>query len=163
MSMNSIDRLYNSVINDPNYKALPKTKETWGKINAILIGNRLNQDNEDTRLQWEKLEKLIKNLACVNEHQGFVYGFNQAMELFTSRKSVGKNRLDENIRSEYSSLAVEQIDETDPLVDILKEYVPKEKFPSTIDTLCECVNDTKYAVFEQGFLRGIAVAKSGEI
>lgn len=99
-----------------------------------------------------------------NEKQGFIYGFRYAIDLFTNTgRSYGKNRLEENIRSEYSTLAVESIDRTNKVVDILKEYPPKEKFTDTVDILCACLNDTKYAVFEQGFLRGIAVAKSKAI
>ena len=52
---------------------------------------------------------------------------------------------------------------TDPVVDILKEYVPEEKFAHAADTLCVCIENTKYAVFEQGFLRGIAAEKGGNM
>ena len=73
------------------------------------------------------------------------------------------SRLDESIKEEYSMLAVEGTDKTDPVVDILKEYVPEEKFGDVVDTLCTCIENTKYAVFEQGFLRGIAAEKGGNI
>ena len=32
-----------------------------------------------------------------------------------------------------------------------------------VDTLCVCIENTKYAVFEQGFLRGIAAEKGGNM
>ena len=60
-------------------------------------------------------------------------------------------------------IAVGGADKTDPVVDILKEYVPEEKFAHAADTLCVCIENTKYAVFEQGFLRGIAAEKGGNI
>lgn len=33
-------------------------------------------------------------------------------------------------------MIVDGIDKTDPIVDILREYVPKEKFSDTVDMLC---------------------------
>ena len=99
------------------------------------------------------------------ERQGFIYGFKYVMGLFTQdqKPCVCMNRLDESIKEEYSMLAVEGTDKTDPVVDILKEYVPEEKFGDAVDTLCVCIENTKYAVFEQGFLRGIAAEKGGNI
>lgn len=83
-----------------------------------------------------------------------------AMGLFISLKSpYGKSRLDENIRSEYSTLAVDSIDKADQVVSLLKENLPEEKFSEAVDTLCVSLDETKYAAFEQGFIRGIAVAK----
>lgn len=38
--------------------------------------------------------------------------------------------MDENIRNEYSTLTVEKIDKTNSVVDILKEYIPKDRFDS---------------------------------
>lgn len=91
-----------------------------------------------------------------SERQGFIYGFRYACELFVRNEKpcVCTSRLDESIKEEYSM---------NPVVDILKEYVPEEKFGDAVDTLCVCIENTKYAVFEQGFLRGIAAEKGGNI
>ncbi len=98
------------------------------------------------------------------EHQGFLFGFGYAVELFTQGwKPCNKGRLDENIREGYSTLAVGKTDRADPVVDILKEYVPEEKLGDAVDTLCTCLDETKYSVFEQGFLRGIAAEKGGNL
>ena len=164
MSAGTIDRLYSNLINDLEYKDLPETEKARKKFKASVMSEYLSADDEEAYKQWLGMEKLVEEVAGANEYQGFVYGFKEAMGLFISGEKIcGRNRLEENISSEYSTLAVEDIDRTDKVVDILKEYVPEEKFTNTVDVLCACVNETKYAVFEQGFLRGIAVAKGGVI
>ena len=37
----------------------------------------------------------------------------------------------------------------------------KEKYTDVVDVLCVCIDETKYAVFEQGFIRGIVAVKGG--
>ena len=115
--------------------------------------------------QWIGLEKVVAEFGVESERQGFIYGFRYACELFVRNEKpcVCTSRLDESIKEEYSMIAVEGADKTDPVVDILKEYVPEEKFAHAVDTLCVCIENTKYAVFEQGFLRGIAAEKGGNI
>ena len=80
-----------------------------------------------------------------------------------NEKPCNRSRLDESIRDEYATLTVEKNDKTEPVADILKEYVPEEKFEDDVDKLCDCLDETKYAAFEQGFLRGIAAEKGGNI
>ena len=160
MSMSTVDRLYSSLINDIDYKDLPETEQARNKVKAYIMGGHLSKDDEEAREQWLSLEKMIAEVACANEHQGFIYGFKLAMGLFIkSENPYGKSQFEEHIHSEYSTLLVSDLDRTDPVVNILKQYVPEVKFADAVDTLCACVNDTKYAVFEQGFLRGLAVAK----
>ncbi|MDE6203761.1 MAG: hypothetical protein K2G19_09840, partial [Lachnospiraceae bacterium] len=90
--------------------------------------------------------------------------FRLAMGLFIgNERPYGKSQFEEHIRSEYSTLMVSDLDRTDQVVDILKEHIPESELEEAINTLCSCVNDTKYAVFEQGFLRGIAVARGDGI
>ena len=164
MSMSTIERLYSSLINDIDYKDLPETEKARNKVKACIMGGYLSKDSEEARKQWLELEKMIADIACVNEHQGFVYGFRLAMGLFISNeRPYGKSQFEEHIRSEYSTLMVSDLDRTDQVVDILKEHIPESELEEAINTLCACVNDTKYAVFEQGFLRGIAVARGDGI
>lgn len=164
MSMNTIDRLYNSMINDLDYKDLPETEKARKKFKASVMGDYLSSDDEEAYKQWLGIEKLVEEVACANEHQGFVYGFRMAMGLFISGENpYGKSQFEEHIRSEYSTLAVEKIDWAGLLADTIRAYVPEEKFAEVTDALCACTNETKYAVFEQGFLRGIAVDRGDGI
>lgn len=158
MSLSTIDRLYSSLINDIDYKDLPEAEKARDKVKACIMNGYLSKDTEEARKQW--LEKMIAEVACANEHQGFIYGFRLAMGLFIgSERPYGKSQFEEHIHSEYSTLMVSDLDRTDQVVDILKEHIPAGQLEAAIDTLCTCVNYTKYAVFEQGFLRGIAVAR----
>lgn len=148
-----------------DYVDLPETEAARKKVKAYAMGNLLSADDEESHKQWVELEKEISDFGIESERQGFIYGFRYASELFVrNEKPFGfLNRLDESIKEEYSMMAVEGADKTDPVVDILKEYVPEGKFGDAVDTLCVCIEKTKYAVFEQGFLRGIAAEKGGNI
>ena len=160
MNMGILDRLYHSMINDIDYKDLPETEAARDKVKAYIVGGHFSKDDEEAFQQWQEFEGLAAEVACANEHQGFLYGFQMAMGLFISLKSpYGKSRLDEHIRSEYSTLAVDGIDKANRVVSLLKENLPEEKLSEAVDTLCVSLDETKYAAFEQGFIRGIAVAK----
>ena len=165
MNISAIDKIYNYLSGEKDYVDLPETEAARRKVKAYLMGNILSADDEEAHKQWVELEKEISDFGIESERQGFIYGFRYASELFVrNEKPFGcMSRLDETIKEEYSMLAVEGADKTDPVVDILKEYVPKEKFENAVDTLCVCIEKTKYAVFEQGFLRGIAAEKGGNI
>ena len=164
MSMSTVDRLYSSLINDLHYKDLPETEAARKKFKASVMSDYFSTDSETAHKQWLGMEKLVEEAACANEHQGFIYGFRMALGLFIDSESpYGKSQFDEHIRSEYSTLIVSDLDRTDQVVDILKEHIPESRLEDAINTLCACVNDTKYAVFEQGFLRGIAVARGDGI
>lgn len=163
MCKSIIDRLYDSMINDLDYKDLPETEKARNQLRNCVMGH-FGTDDEEAYNQWMSLEKEVEEVACANERQGFIYGFRHAMRLFMDSGHIyGRDRLDENIRCEYSTLAVEAIDKIDKSVDILKQHLPEKEFSETVDTMCASLNDVKYAAFEQGFLRGIAVAKAGSI
>ena len=165
MNISAIDKIYNYLSGEKNYVDLPETEQARKKMKAYAMSDLLSADDEEAHKQWIGLEKVVSDFAIENERQGFIYGFRYASELFVrNEKPFGcLNRLDESIKEEYSMMAVEGADKTDLVVDILKEYVPKEKFGDAVDTLCVCIEKTKYAVFEQGFLRGIAAEKGGNI
>ena len=163
VSKGIIDRLYDSMINDLEYKDLPETEKARNQLRSQVMGNS-GADDEEAYKQWMSLEKPVEALACANEYQGFVYGFRHAMGLFMDSGHIyGRDRLEENIHCEYSTLAVDAIDKVDKSVDILKQHLPEKEFSETVDTMCASLSDVKYAAFEQGFLRGIAVAKAGSI
>ena len=164
MNRNTIDRLYNSMINDLDYKDLPETEKARKKFKAGVMSDYLSEDDEEAYKQWLDMEKLVEEVASANEHQGFVYGFRMAMGLFISSESpYGKSQFEEHIRSEYATLTVERIDKSGEIFDILKKYAPEDKFSSAADTLCAELNETKHAAFEQGFIRGIAAVKGGAL
>ena len=164
MNICAIDKIYNYLSGLVDYVDLPETEAARKKVKAYLMGNILSADDEEAHKQWVGLEGVVSEFGIENERQGFIYGFRYAVELLVcGEKPCHKSMLDESIRDEYSTLTVEKIDKTNPVVDILKEYVPKEKFDDTVDMLCKCLDETKYAVFEQGFLRGIAAEKGGNI
>ena len=165
MNISAIDKIYNYLSGEKDYVDLPETEQARKKVKAYAMSDLLSADDEEAHKQWIGLEKVVSDFAIENERQGFIYGFRYACELFVRNEKpcVCTSRLDESIKEEYSMLAVEGTDKTDPVVDILKEYVPEEKFGDAVDTLCVCIENTKYAVFEQGFLRGIAAEKGGNI
>ncbi len=164
MGLKAIDRIYNSLMGTEEYGDLPETKDARKKLKAYVMGNIFSADDEEAHEQWMGLEGILSEYAMVNERQGFLFGFRYAVELLTVDRTCNvESRLDENIRNEYSTLAVERCDRLEPVVDILRHYVPKEEFNAAMDEFCACTEDTKYAVFEQGFLRGIAAGKGGAI
>lgn len=164
MSISAIDKIYNSLSEADDYVDFPETESARKKLKAYLMENILSADDEEAHKQWLDLEKVISEFGVGYERQGFILGFRYAVELLVrGEKPGGKGRLDENIRDEYATLTVEKIDKTDPVVDILKEYIPEDRFDDVVDKLCDCLDETKYAVFEQGFLRGIAAEKGGSI
>lgn len=165
MNTGAIDKLYNYLSGEKDYADLPETEKARKKVKAYAMSDLLSADDEEAHKQWIGLEKVVAEFGVESERQGFIYGFRYVMGSFTQdqKPCVCMNRLDESIKEEYSMLAVEGADKTDPVVDILKEYVPEEKFGDAVDTLCVCIENTKYAVFEQGFLRGIAAEKGGNI
>lgn len=165
MSIQAIDRLCNSLSEIDGYVDFPETEAARKKLKAYLVGNILSTDDEESHNQWMDVEKVISEYGSEYERQGFIYGFRYAVDLLVrgEKPCSYKGRLDESIKEEYSTLAVEGTDKTGPVVDILKEYVPEEKFGDVADTLCVCIENTKYAAFEQGFLRGIAAEKGGSL
>ena len=165
MNISAIDKIYNYLSGEKDYVDLPETEKAMKKVKAYAMSDLLSADDEESHEQWIGLEKVVSEFGVESERQGFIYGFRYACELFVRNEKpcVCTSRLDESIKEEYSMIAVEGADKTDPVVDILKEYVPEEKFAHAVDTLCVCIENTKYAVFEQGFLRGIAAEKGGNI
>ena len=164
MGISMIEKIYNSLMDDDAYGDLPETEEARKKLKTYVMNNLLSSDGEESYRQWMGLERTVSEFGMVNEQQGFIFGFNYAVELLTKGwKQRNSDKLDENIRSEYSTLTVGKINKMDKVEDIIKEYVPEEKLKNTMDTFCSCLDETKYAVFEQGFLRGIATMKGGNI
>ena len=164
MNTGAIDKIYNYLSGEKDYVDLPETEQARRKVKAYAMSSILSSDDEEAHKQWLGLEKEISEFGIESERQGFIYGFRYASELFVrNEKPCNRSRLDETIRDEYSTLTVEKIDKTDPVVDILKEYIPKDRFDVVVDKLCDCLDETKYAAFEQGFLRGIAAEKGGNI
>lgn len=161
-NISAVDRIYNSLTSRNDCDDLPETEEARRKLKAYWVFDYFQGDTEEAYKQWLNLEGYIGNLAMFNERQGFIYGFNYAMELFVSgEKRYDTKKLDNIVKEEYSTLTVEQIDKLGKTVDVLKEYVPENKFNDVIDTLCACVEETKFLTFEQGFIRGIAAVKGG--
>lgn len=79
--------------------------------------------------------------ALMHEYTALIIGnaHDENREMYlqeNSEKPCNKSKLDESIRDEYSTMAVDGIDKTDPVVEILKEYVPEDKFIDTVDMLC---------------------------
>ena len=165
MNTGAIDKLYSYLSGENDYADLPETEKARRKVEAYAMSDLLSSDDREARKQWIGLEKVVSDFAIENERQGFIYGFRYACELLVRNEKpyICTSKLDESIKEEYSMLAVEGTDKTDPVVDILKEYVPEEKLAHAVDTLCVCIENTKYAVFEQGFLRGIAAEKGGNL
>ncbi len=165
MNIGAIDKIYNYLSGEKDYIDLTETEKAMKKVKAYAMSDLLSADDEEAHKQWIGLEKVVAEFGVESERQGFIYGFRYVMGLFTQDQKpyICTSKLDESIKEEYSMLAVEGTDKTDPVVDILKEYVPEENLAHAVDTLCVCIENTKYAVFEQGFLRGIAAEKGGNL
>lgn len=78
---------------------------------------------------------------------------------------VESKRLDRIITSEYSTDTVANIIDSveDTYSDMLCEFVPEDKLEEINDKINIYVVEMSRAVFEQGFIRGIAVAKGGVV
>lgn len=164
MSISAIDKIYNYLSGEKDYVDLPETEQARKKVKAYAMSYLLSEDDEEAHKQWLGLEKVVSEFGIESERQGFIYGFRYASELFVRNENpCNRSRLDENIRDEYSTFAVDGAERIDEFADILKEHVPEEKYGDVMDSLCVCLERTKYAVFEQGFLRGIAAEKGGNI
>ena len=164
MNISAIDKIYNYMSQEKDYVDLPELEAARKKLKAYLMENILSSDDEEAHKQWVGMDKEVADYGIEYERQGFIYGFRYAVDLLVrGEEPCNKDKLDERISDEYSTLTVEKIDKTDPVVEVLKEYVPEDKFYDAVDMLCKCLEETKYAVFEQGVLRGIAAEKGGSI
>ena len=78
---------------------------------------------------------------------------------------VESKRLDRIITSEYSTDTVANIIDSvqDTYSNMLCEFVPEDKLEEINDKINIYVVEMSRAVFEQGFIRGIAVAKGGVV
>ena len=113
----------------------PIYEQIVDKFKMLILRGVLQADEQMPSVRNLAMElsinpNTIQKAYAELERQGFIYGFRYVMRLFTQdqKPCVCMNRLDESIKEEYSMLAVEGADKTDPVVDILKEYVPEEKF-----------------------------------
>lgn len=164
MNISTINKIYIYMSQENDYVDLPEVEVARKKLKAYLMENIFSGDDEEAHKQWVGMDKEVADYGIEYERQGFIYGFRYAVDLLVrGEEPCSKGKLDERISDEYATLTVEKIDRTNPVVEILKEYVPEDKFGDTVDTLCKCLDETKYAVFEQGFLRGIAAEKGGNI
>lgn len=162
LNIKAVDKIYYNLINDNDYGDFPETLEGRRKLKAYLTENYLSEDDEKAFSQWLEAERFFGGYAMINERQGFIYGFNYAAELFAEkRESYNTGIWDKVIKNEFSTLVVEWIDKTDQFIDMLKKCIPQKKYDKLADVFCSCLDETKFAVFEQGFLRGIAAIKSG--
>ena len=154
LDLKSRKSIYEQVVDNVKELIITGVLKAESKLPSVRELSRTLTVNPNT------IQKAYREL----EHQGFIYGFRLAMGLFIgNERPYGKSQFEEHIRSEYSTLMVSDLDRTDQVVDILKDHIPESRLEDAINTLCACVNDTKYAVFEQGFLRGIAVARGDGI
>lgn len=73
--------------------------------------------------------------------------------------------IDRIITDEYStysvSYAIENVNDT--YSELLEEIVPDDKFNELDECINEYIDRVNRAVFEQGFLRGIAALKGGAL
>lgn len=137
MNISAINKIYNYLSGEKDYVDLPETEDARKKVKAYAMSDFFSADDEEAHKQWIGLEKVVSEFGVESERQGFIYGFRYASELFVRNEKpyVCMSRLDGSIKEEYSMLAVEGADKTDPVVDILKEYVPEENFGDVVDTL----------------------------
>ena len=89
-----------------------------------------------------------------------------ATEIITGqREKIDSKRLDRIIRSEYSTDTVAATNNsiTDNYSDMLKECVPEDKLDEMDERINEYVEAVSHAVFEQGFIRGVAADRGGAV
>ena len=81
------------------------------------------------------------------------------------KKIIESKKLDRIITSEYSTAAVSVIIDsiTDNYSGMLEKCVPEERFNDLNERINEYVESMSRAVFEQGFIRGVAVGRGGVI
>lgn len=81
------------------------------------------------------------------------------------RKIIESKKLDRIIASEYSTAAVAVIIDsiTDNYSGMLEKCMPEEKFIDLNERINEYVESMSHAIFEQGFIRGVAVGRGGVI
>ena len=89
-----------------------------------------------------------------------------ATEIITEqREKIDSKRLDRIIRSEYSTdtVAATINSITVNYSDMLKECVPEDKLDEMDERINEYVEAVSPAVFEQGFIRGVAADRGGAV
>lgn len=81
------------------------------------------------------------------------------------RKIIESKKLDRIITSEYSTAAVAVVIDSikDNYSGMLEKCVPEVKFNDLNEHINEYVESMSRAVFEQGFIRGVAVGRGGVI
>lgn len=78
---------------------------------------------------------------------------------------IKMSRLEDVIASEFSTVTIADmcVIRPDKVVDCLKKYVPETELPEIDEEWNQYVIASEFAMFEQGIIRGIAIAKAGVI
>lgn len=69
MSINAIDRIYNSLIGEDEYGDFPETEAARRKLKAYAMSNLLSEDDEEMHRQWLELEKIVSEFGMVSGQQ----------------------------------------------------------------------------------------------
>ena len=81
------------------------------------------------------------------------------------REMIDSKRLDQIITNEYSTAVVAAIIDsvTDNYSAMLEECVPADKLDELDERINEYIDRVNRAVFEQGFIRGVAAGRGGVV
>lgn len=153
--MNYLEKLYYNMdkLSD-KYGDMEETKEA--------------QDIMEKAIGAEVCEKAEDEICCcmsANEKQGFIHGFQYAVSLLTNaQSSIGK--LDELMQNEYD--AVTSMDTpmsglVSEALKIVRAKITNKEYLEIENNMLGSYNYAEKFGFEQGFMRGIAVAKGGAI
>lgn len=88
MSLNAIEEIYyNFEKLNGNYKESPEAEKSYEEVMDYIRKKGVFGKAGTSRSELEFEDLVIKH-ACENEKQGFVYGFQYAIQLMTSAKVV---------------------------------------------------------------------------
>lgn len=129
--------------------------EPKNKLEALYFANNQHRIYSYTGIAYDYVSRIRSGIDDLI----------MSIERAEQRKMINSKRLDRIITSEYSTNTVAAIINSIPdnYSDTLKECVPDDKFLELDELINEYITLVSRAVFEQGFLRGVAADKGGVV
>lgn len=153
--MNNLEKLYYNMdkLSD-NWTDTPEVKAASDKLEKA-IGAEV----------CEKAEDEICRCMSANEKQGFIHGFQYAVSLLTNASSETTS-LEELMANEYDAMSFMDVPMSGLVSEALKivrAKITNKEYLEIENNMYDSYNYAEKFGFEQGFMRGIAVAKGGAI
>lgn len=146
------------------YYNLDKLSDNYGDMEET----KEKRDAMEKAIGAEVYEKAEDEICCcmsANEKQGFIHGFQYAVALLTSTRGETTD-LKELMQNEYEAMSFMDVPMSGLVGEALKivrAKITNKEYLEIENNMYSSYNYAEKFGFEQGFMRGIAVAKGGAI